>query len=198
MASGDQSKEFLVLLENSEIDYYVQSYQPISYDNVTYRKYAAYKLEDGGFIQVGYNSERFRKDINHIIILSTKNRHLGSNGFIVVCDEELNIICDKTNPFNGESLSSIGLDIDLNHHVYEEVYEDVVSVGDYEEKYFYTYTYSEGYYVVAALAKEEALFMRNVSIYLNIFLQILVFSALFVLIYFLINKIVINYLHLLY
>ena len=196
MASGDQSKEFLVLLENNEIDYYVQSYQPISYDNVTYRKYAAYKLEDGGFIQVGYNSERFRKDINHIIVLTTKNRHLGSNGFIVVCDEELNIICDKTNPFNEESLSSIGLDIDLNHHVYEEVYEDVVSVGDYEEKYFYTYTYSEGYYVVAALAKEEALFMRNVSIYLNIFLQILVFSALFVLIYFLIKKIVINNLHL--
>ena len=30
----------------------------------------------------------------------------------------------------------------------------------------------EGYYVVAALSVNEALFMRNVSIYLNIFLQI--------------------------
>lgn len=72
MASGDQSKEFLVLLEDDSLDYYVQSYQPISYDNVTYRKYAAYKLSTGGFIQVGYNSERFRKDINHIIVQTIK------------------------------------------------------------------------------------------------------------------------------
>ena len=178
-----------------DIEYYVQKYQPISYDNTTYRKYAAYKLSDGGFIQVGYNSERFRKDINHIIILTTKNRHLGSNGFIVVCDEDLNIICDSTNPFNGESLSSIGLDINLNQHVYYEVYEDKVSVEDYEENFFFAFTYNEGYYVVAAIPKAEALFMRNVSIYLNIFLQILVFSALFVLIYFLIKKVVINNLH---
>lgn len=196
MASGDQSKEFLVLLENNEKEYHVQSYQPISYDNVTYRKYAAYKLEEGGFIQVGYNSERFRRDINHIIVLTTKNRHLGANGFIVVCDENLNIICDKSNPFNGESLSSIGLDINLNEHEYNVVYEDVVSVDQYEENYYYAYTYNEGYYVIAALSVEEALFMRNVSIYLNIFLQILVFSTLFVLIYFLIKKVVINNLHL--
>lgn len=196
MSSGDQSKEFLVLLENNDIEYYVQNYRPISYDNITYRKYAAYKLSTGGFIQVGYDSERFRKDINDIIVFTTKNRHLGSNGFIVVCDENLNIICDSNNPFNGESLSSIGLDIDLKSHNYKEVYEDIVKVGEYEENYYFSYTYNEGYYVVAALSVNEAMFMRNVSIYLNIFLQILVFSTLFVLIYFLIKKVVINNLHL--
>lgn len=196
MSSGDQSKEFLVLLEDDSLDYYVQSYQPISYDNVTYRKYAAYKLSAGGFIQVGYNSERFRKDINHIIVQTIKYRHLGTNGFIVVCDESLNIICDENNPFNGESLSTIGLDINLNNHAYYQVYEDSVKVGDYEENYYFAYTYNEGYYVIAAITVNEAMFMRNVSIYLDIFLQMLVFFSLFVVIYFLIKKVIINNLHL--
>ena len=196
MASGDQSKEFMILLTDANLEYYVQEYRPISYDNVTYRKYAAYKLAQGGFLQVGYDSERFRRDINDIIVLTTKNRHLGSNGFIVVCDEDLNIICDESNPFNGKNLSSIGLDIDLGKHSYKEVYQDAVVVNDYEEDYYFAYTYNEGYYVIAAITVYEAMFMRNVSIYLNIFLQVLVFSTLFVLIYFLIKKVIINNLHL--
>ena len=46
-----------ILLEDNNLEYYVQSYRPISYDNTTYRKYAAYKLSNGGFIKEGYHAE---------------------------------------------------------------------------------------------------------------------------------------------
>ena len=48
MASGEQSAEFLVLLEGEKTSY-IQDYRPTSYDNKTYRKYGAITLPDGGF-----------------------------------------------------------------------------------------------------------------------------------------------------
>ena len=82
MSSGKQSKEFLTLLNDK--DEFVQGYQPLSIDESITRKYAGVKLSDGGFIQVGYNAERFQKDIDARIIGYTKNRHIGHNGFIII------------------------------------------------------------------------------------------------------------------
>ena len=56
MASGEQSAEFLVLLEGT--DEFVQDYRPISLDSEVYRKYAGVTLEHG-FLQVGYDSTDF-------------------------------------------------------------------------------------------------------------------------------------------
>ena len=49
MSSGEQSAEFLGLLDGTE-DEHVQSYQPTSFDHSLYRKYAAVNLKSGGFI----------------------------------------------------------------------------------------------------------------------------------------------------
>ncbi|MGN0181986.1 MAG: SpoIIE family protein phosphatase, partial [Candidatus Ornithomonoglobus sp.] len=57
------------------------------------------------------------------------------------------------------------------------------------------YIYAEGYYIIGAMPKSEALFMRDVSVYLNVFMEILVFAVLFVLIYFLIKKVIIDNLY---
>ena len=42
------------------------------------------------------------------IIEATKNRHVGSNGFVAVCDTNLNMVID--NEYNGLPISSIGID----------------------------------------------------------------------------------------
>lgn len=183
MSSGEQSKEFLVLLDGS--DEFVQGYQPLSIDKSITRKYAGVKLADGGFIQVGYDAQRFQKDIDSHIIGYTKNRHIGHNGFILICRENKDIVSDKTE-YKGKNLSDIGMSIDKANEggIFETSLDDTAL--------FCTYSFVEGYYIIGVIPKADALYMRNASLYVSIFTEILIFAALFILIYFLIKKIIID------
>ena len=185
MASGEQSAEFLVLLDGKEE--FVQKYQPLSIDESISRKYAGVRLPDGGFIQVGYDAEQFRKDIDERVIEVTKNRHIGNNGFVAICDENLNIVIDRSD-YSGKNLKTIGVSIDTDVTSENTVFEAEI----YGKPYFLAYTFAEGYYIIGAIPKSEAMFMRNVSIYVSIFMEILIFAALFTLIYFLIKKVIID------
>ena len=49
-------------------------------------------LESGGFIQVGYDAEQFHEMLDEFVIDVTKNRHVGTGGFVAVCDENLRSI----------------------------------------------------------------------------------------------------------
>ena len=185
MASGEQSAEFLVLLAGEEE--FVQKYQPLSIDESISRKYAGVRLPDGGFIQVGYDAEQFRKDIDERVIEVTKNRHIGNNGFVAICDENLNIVIDRSD-YSGKNLNTIGVSIDTDVTSENTVFEAEI----YGKPYLLAYTFAEGYYIIGAIPKSEAMFMRNVSIYVSIFMEILIFAALFTLIYFLIKKVIID------
>lgn len=185
MASGEQSAEFLVLLDGEEE--FVQKYQPLSIDESISRKYAGVGLPDGGFIQVGYDAEQFQKDIDAHVIEVTKNRHIGNNGFVAICDENLNIVIDRSD-YSGKNLNTIGVSIDTDVTSENTVFEAEI----YGKPYFLAYTFAEGYYIIGAIPKSEAMFMRNVSIYVSIFMEILIFAALFTLIYFLIKKVIID------
>ena len=185
MASGEQSAEFLVLLDGEEE--FVQKYQPLSIDESISRKYAGVRLPDGGFIQVGYDAEQFQKDIDEHVIGVTKNRHIGNNGFVAICDENMNIVIDRSD-YSGKNLNTIGVSIDTDVTSENTVFEAEI----YGKPYFLAYTFAEGYYIIGAIPKSEAMFMRNVSIYVSIFMEILIFAALFTLIYFLIKKVIID------
>ena len=185
MASGEQSAEFFVLLDGEEE--FVQKYQPLSIDESISRKYAGVRLPDGGFIQVGYDAEQFQKDIDEHVIGVTKNRHIGNNGFVAICDENLNIVIDRSD-YSGKNLNTIGVSIDTDVTPENTVFEAEI----YGKPYFLAYTFAEGYYIIGAIPKSEAMFMRNVSIYVSIFMEILIFAALFTLIYFLIKKVIID------
>ena len=190
MASGEQSKEFLVLLNDK--DEFVQGYQPLSIDESITRKYAGVKLEKGGFIQVGYDAERFQKDIDTHIIGYTKNRHIGHNGFILVCKENGAVVSDKPE-YEGKNLSDLGMSIghpemSIGSTNEGEIYETVFG----GTPLYCTYAFVEGYYIIGAIPKADALYMRNASLYVSVFMEILIFAALFILIYFLIKKIIID------
>lgn len=185
MASGEQSAEFLVLLSGK--DEYIQSYRPTAYDNKTYRKYGAITLSGGGFIQVGYDAGQFKNDINAQIIDAARNRHIGMNGFVVICDEEQNIVTDD-GKYSGKSLSALGIDIDKNVVAANTVFEAEIA----GKPHYCAYTFAEGYYIIGVIEQSEALFMRNVSIYVSIFMEMIIFAALFILIYFLIKKVIID------
>ena len=154
MNSGEQSKEFVDMLK--EKDSYVQEYQSLSYDSNIGRKYAAVKLSDGGFIQVGYNYKQFHKDIEERVVTSARYRHVGNAGFIFICNEEGDIIVNN-DVIKDTTLEKIGFVLDPEKTDEMEVYEGTI----YGDDYFYAYTYTEGFYIIGAIPKSEAVFTRD-------------------------------------
>ena len=187
MTSGEQSNEFVTALIKNKKPQYIQDYRPTSYDDVTLRKYGAIALPNGGFIQVGYNSTQFRADIDKYVKSVSKNRHVGNSGFVAICDENFNLVTEDAN-YEGTELQNIGITFDKNVVSEGEIFEAMV----YDNEYLCSYRFVEGYYIVGAMPKFEAMFMKEVSVYVNTFMEILIFAALFVLIYFLIKKIIID------
>ena len=182
MASGEQSAEFLCLLRDSS--QYVQDYGPISYDSSVLRKYAGVKT-DYGFIQVGYDAESFQKDIDAQVIGITRNRHVGKTGYILILDEKYGVVSAPT----GFLLSTLEMDAASNELPEENT---TFSVQIYGGNTYCRYCMAEGYYIVSVLPEAEALQMRNIALYVNTFMEILVFAILFLLIYLLIKKVVVN------
>ena len=193
MNLSEQSKEFVDVLK--EQAYFVQQYSPRGIDGTVWRKYAAIKLTDGGFIQVGYDAEQFHAMLNEFVIDVTKNRHVGTGGFVAVCDETLSMVID--NDYTGLSISTIGIDppdeMKEGKTATALYYADVVDGKTADSlRYMYVFKFVEGYCIIAAMPEAEAMFMRDASLYTSIFMQVLIFAALFVFIYILIKRVIIN------
>ncbi len=184
MGSGTQSGAFMVLLE--EQNEFVQSYQPLTYNENIWRKYAGVALRNGGFVQVGYDSYSFHEDVADKITQSTRNRHIGENGSIVVADEKLNIISNRGG-YIGSKLSTIGIVLDSNIEPETLFTATVHGVPSY-----CMYAVSEGSYIIAVIPQSEAVLSRNVSVGITTVMEVIIFFALFVLIYFLIRKLIVN------
>ncbi len=185
MRSGEQSAEFAVLL-SGETEY-IQSYQPVSYDASIYRKYGGVTLEDGGFVQVGYGAQRFQKDIDEFVVGVTRNRHVGEGGSIIIVDENWNIVSDRYGN-EGKNLDVTGLWIDT-----AETAENQAFVAEvYGKACYCMHQLTEGYRIVAVMPRSEAALSRNVSVGVTTIMQIIVFAALFILIFALVKKLVVD------
>ena len=193
MNSKEQSKEFVDMMKVQKS--FVQEYRPKGIDETVWRKYAAVRLSDGGFIQVGYDAQQFHQMLNGFVIDVTKNRHVGNRGFVTVCNEQLRMVID--NEYAGMHISTIGIDPPDEMKAgktatalyYAEIEDQKTGLI---EKYMYVFKFVEGYCIVAAMPEEEAMFMRDASTYTSIFMQVLIFATLFVFIYILIKRVIIN------
>ena len=186
MRGGEQSAEFLVLLDGVTKEY-VQSYQPTSSDPTISRKYAGVVLSGGGFVQVAYDAERFQKDIDDVVIGVTRNRHIGESGALIIVGEDWNIVSDRHGN-EGRNLNITGIYIDRSTMPENKTFEAVV----YGKQAFCSYIFSEGYYIVAVMPLEEAMFSRDISVYITVFMEFVVFGMLFIVVYFLIKKLVVD------
>ena len=192
MNSKDQSLEFVEVMKKE--DYFVQKYSPRGEDS-TWRKYAAVKLSGDGFIQVGYDAEQFHDMLDEFVVDVTKNRHVGTSGFVAVLDETLSLVID--NEYSGMPVSVIGINPEKEMQEGKDAtalyYADVVDgKTNLSEAYMYVFKFVEGYCIIAAIPEVEATFMRDASLYTSIFMQIIIFATLFVFIYILIKRVIIN------
>lgn len=185
MASGEQSAEFLCLLAGEKE--YVQSYRPVSYDASISRKYGGVILENGGFVQIGYDAERFQKDIDEFVVGVTKNRHVGEGGCMIIADEAWNIVSGPRGN-EGNNLAVTGIHIET-----EKIPTSTKFLVDfYGESCYCMYQESEGYRIIAVMPRSEAALSRNVAVGVTTIMQIIIFAALFVLIYILVKRFVVN------
>ena len=193
MNSKPQSKEFVDRMKVQ--DSFVQEYGPRGKDDHVWRKYAALSLKEGGFIQVGYDANQFHRMLNAFVADVTKNRHVGTNGFVAVCDDTLHVVTD--NEYSGQHVSGTGIEppeeMLLGRTATAMYYADIKDgTTQLTERYMYVFKFVEGYCIIAAMPQTEAMFMRDASIYTSIFMQVLIFAALFVFIYVLIKRVIIN------
>lgn len=188
MAGGEQSAEFLVLL--NEKTEFTQKYGPVSYDASILRKYGGVRLDNGGFVQIGYDSDRFQTDISKNVVGVTRNRHVGEGGCIIIVDEEWNIVSDR-NGNEGENLEVTGIWIDKA--TMPSGVEFTANV--YGENCYCMYEETEGYLIVAVMPVSEAALSRNLSVGVTTGMEIIVFAALFVMIFFLVKKLVVKNIH---
>ena len=180
--SGEQSAEFLCLLDAR--NEYVQNYGPITYDPSISRKYAGVHLENG-FVQVGYDAVQFQKDIASQVTGITRNRHIGENGYVFVLDERLNVVSAPKDLVKDIALSNKN-DVLAFHD------DESFTLNIHEEPYLCRYRLAEGYYIVSVIPEGEVFQPRNTAIYLNTFMEIIVFASLFAMIYLLIDKVVVK------
>ena len=182
MTLGKQSREFMCLLNDAQE--YAQSYGPISYDETIMRKYAGIRLKEG-FVQVGYDAEQFQRDIDAQIGIIAKNRHIGNSGYILVMDEKLNTVSAPQDIMIGSVAAKI-------KKIGEFRQDEEFNIQADNVNYFCNCQMTEGYYIFTLLPESEALQLRNVALYVNTFMEILVFAILFGLIYLLIKRVVVN------
>ena len=193
MTLSEQSKEFVDVLKVQA--HFVQKYSPRGIDGTVWRKYAAIKLTNGGFIQVGYDAAQFHSMLDEFVVDVTKNRHVGTSGFVAVCDEDLTLVID--NDYAGLPISTIGIEPPTEMQEGKTAtalyYADIVDGKAADSlRYMYVFKFVEGYCIIAAMPETEAMFMRDASLYTSIFMQVLIFAALFVFIYILIKRVIIN------
>ncbi|MCQ2413461.1 MAG: SpoIIE family protein phosphatase, partial [Clostridia bacterium] len=183
MGSGEQSGEFLILLGDTEE--LVQDYRPIALNEEVSRKYAAVKL-DTGFIQVGYDAESFQRDIDREVLNITKNRHVGKTGYALVMDASYNIVSAPS------YISRENIEQEANGMKVTPTENETFVMEVNHEKSSCRFTRVEGYFIVSVLPYSEAMQSRNTAIYVNTFMEILVFAVLFAMVYFLIKAVVVN------
>ena len=182
MASGKQSGEFLCLLNGEES--FVQDYGPTTSDESVMRKYAGVKTDDG-FLQIGYDAESFQNDIDKEVVGITKNRHVGQTGYVMILDGQLNIISAPTE-LRQKNLTQAADRVEIPDP------DTTFSMKINGTECLCRYRLAEGYYIFSVIPEAEAVQMRNIAVYVNTFMEILVFALLFALIYLLIKKVVVN------
>ena len=184
MASGEQSREFLCLLQGTES--FVQEYQPMAKDSSVMHKYSGIATENG-FIQVAYGEEEFNDDLSERLRSVATYRHIGENGNILIFDSEGKTVSDS---LNDTDLTEAEYTVELDPNGTEEytVYKARINGVDY----YYMFANTEGFQIYATLPCAEADFSKKLSVYLNLFLESIIFGALFVALYFIIKFLIVN------
>ena len=192
-SAGLQSAEFLALL--GAMPEYVQAFRTIDFDGKTKRKYAAVTLDYGGFIQVGYDEKAHYASMYVAVLEVVRNRHVGEDGFLIVADGKWNIISDRYNNAGQPITILTAMTRDFASIDKAVMFDEGIYIGGKFQRCFCMYDETEGFRILAVYPYSEAMASRDVSLKVMTAMQILIFGALFILIFYLVRKLVVRNIH---
>ena len=192
-SAGLQSAEFLALL--GAMPEYVQAFRTIDFDGKTKRKYAAVALDYGGFIQVGYDEKAHYTSMYVAVLEVVRNRHVGEDGFLIVADSKWNIISDRYNNAAQPITILTAMTRDFASIDKAVMFDEGIYIGGKFQRCFCMYDETEGFRILAVYPYSEAMASRDVSLKVMTAMQILIFGALFILIFYLVRKLVVRNIH---
>ena len=194
LKKGDvQSAEFLALL--GALPEYVQTFRPIDFDGKTRRKYAAVALDYGGFIQIGYNDKKYYTAMYVSVLEVVKNRHVGEDGFLIVADSKWQIISDRGNNAAQPITILTAMTKDFASIDNAVMFDEGIYIDGRFRRCFCMFDETEGYKILAVYPYSEAMASRNVSLKVMTVMQILIFGTLFIMIFFLVRRLVVRNIH---
>ncbi|MGN1432452.1 MAG: SpoIIE family protein phosphatase [Ruminococcus sp.] len=131
------------------------------------------------------------KDKDNVIDESISNLaldwHVGGTGCIIISDKN-GIILSDSDGHTGESVAENGIDLNNASNEENEIFTSQIHGKDS----FCMYSDEGDYYIIASITEEEALYSRIITMYVTVFIEIIVFTSLFVFIFFLIKKVVVK------
>ena len=179
MHSGEQAAAFLVLLDGTETEL-SQEYMPTTADASLSLMYTGVAVSDGA-VQVGMDEADMKAYSDLAGLDKSLDAHrVGENGLVRVADMDGVILLGQN---KGENLRDF--DCFREDGEYFSVKLDDVLYDCYS-------TLTDHYRIIIAMPHDEVYRSRDISAYETVFADILLFTLVFMLIYILVQKIVVN------
>lgn len=173
MRSGEQSREFMCLLEGET--YYQQELRESAYDENIKKVYAGRTLSDGsGFIELGISEENYLKFLNQKLEQEVKYRRVGIGGAMMICDPDRVIIGSTDGAMDGQIIENESI---LPEEEGEYTHSRVTMFG---EEYFVVATKNKEYYVIGAYPTAEAAYGGSIDKILTIAMVFVILISFFV------------------
>lgn len=186
MSSAEQSSEFLVLLRDTTKKTFVQELRTQGYDKESRYRYAASTfVNHPGFIQLGISEHNYKKHILSLLAGSTRYRRIGDTGSIYIFDPDFRII---SAPASSKDASLVGITPSfLASYQPSTIFQTEVNGVDC----YCMYSIEQDCHVLAIQPVSEATLTRNTAVTLSSITVFLIFFILFVVIWWLIRKLVV-------
>lgn len=181
MTSNNQTKEFLVLLNDKKE--FVQDKRNKRNETSLGLKYVGISL-DNGFLEIGFSEKQYQLQVDEDIVYIAKYRHIGQNGSVIICNSKGEIVSNSKGNIE-QNISIFNTEIKVSPEV-------CFSTTINEEECLCMYTVFEGYYILTIMPRVEAFFIKKASVYMLAFMEIIVFTILFIAIFILIKKLVVQ------
>ena len=147
-------------------------------------KYAGIRLAEGGYLEIGIPREAYDEAVTANAVMFTENRHIGNEGYILVANSEGIVVNGKS---AGAVLAAVGLGTSETPSYGGVLKQNVAGVPS-----VYKYVEAEGYLFFGIMTQDEVYSTREASTYVNSFMLVLIFGVIFMMIYFVIRRVVLK------
>ena len=181
--------EFSVLLDGKE-DQHTKSLESLGDDDKTMMIYGAKNFEDGsGFLMMGLSQKVYYNNLSMQAEYSCTNRRIGEKGYLLVCNNKLEVINSYHKEYDGKKLYDLGIDIDTNEdNSYVQKKLDVDGTSSYV-----TINGIKGnIYVIGVFPVSEAVASTKTMMLASILVELAIFAVLFVTLFILIRKLIVR------